>query len=466
LSFGLRWDPFDPPADKDKKAICFSSGAQSTRFPNAPEGILFGGEAGCPDAGFNKIGRLFAPRFGFAYGLGGDSRTVLRGGLGLAYQPPFLEALNNMVANPPFSPQVALSNTKFDDPYGYLGVVNPFPEKFGPRAGSPDDVFNSPVVVASYQTDWQPARAWNYNLTVERRLTGETLVRAAYIGARGSHLGFNTDVNFPGSLEDLVRGVRPNPRFGTMIQGQSAASSNYNALQLGVSSRSWRRLSFDAHYTWSKSIDEVSSLSDLDAMNVFNPLRPLADRAVSDFDVASRFVASFVWELPQPRISGIPGALLGGWQGSGVLSAQSGAPFSVVSNNNISDDFETNRNQVLAVLVGKPRLTSGGKGATVERWFDVSAFAPTPNNSFGSAPRNVLRGPGQFSLDLALAKTVHLRESLQLEYRAEFFNALNHANFHLPDPNVGRVGVPNPDFGRITGALDPRTIQMALRLRF
>jgi hypothetical protein len=246
VSMGLRWDPYEPPVDRDKKAICIVPGAESTRFPNAPAGVLFGGEQVCPDAGFKSSWMNLAPRLGFAYG--GLPRTVIRGGVGLAYQPPYLQALNNMVAIPPFSPQVALSNTRFDDPYGFLGASNPFPQKFGPRAGSPDDVFDLPMIVSSYDLRWKTPRAWNYNLTVEQQLPREWLLRISYIGARASHLGFNNDFNFPKSMTDLANGLRPNPQFGKMTQNQSRARSDYNAMQLGISRRPARGFAFEAHY--------------------------------------------------------------------------------------------------------------------------------------------------------------------------------------------------------------------------
>ncbi len=466
LSLGVRWDPFDPPSDKDRKVTCFVTGAKSLRFPNAPMGILFGGESGCPAAGFRRSWANFAPRIGFAYDVGGRARTVIRGGIGLAYQPPYLQALNNLVANPPFSPQVAISNTQFDDPYGFKGIPNPFPERFGPRAGSADDIFNLPAIVSSYELNWNPPRAWNYNLTMEHQFFTDMVMRAAYIGARGGMLGFNTDVNFPATVDELAKGARPNPEFGKMTQNQSRGSSSYNAFQIGVSKRFAKSIAFDAYYTWSKSIDAVSSISDVDELNVFNPLDPLGYRAVSDFDLRHRFVSNFMWELPNPAINGFWGFLVSGWQASGICSAQTGAPFSVVSNNNISDDYEINRSQVLATLTGQPGLTAGPKTLRIEKWFTTEAFAATPDNSFGTAPRNVLTGPGQFTFDLALSKQIAIKDGIQLQYRAEFFNAFNRTNFHLPDNNAGRAALPNPEFGRITGSLDPRTIQMALKLRF
>jgi Carboxypeptidase regulatory-like domain/TonB dependent receptor-like, beta-barrel len=461
LNLGLRWDPFAPPLDKDRKATCFAPGQQSTRFPNAPIGVVFAGEPGCPDAGFNNVWNLFAPRLGFAYNVQGHGRTTLRGGIGVAYQPPFLEALNNLVANPPFSPQVFFTGGKFDDPYGSTGRVNPFPDKFGPRAGSADDVFDLPAIVTSYESNWKPPRAWSYNFTIEHQLTSDVMVRGSYIGALGRKLGYNTDFNFPTSLANLANDIRPNPAFGKMTQNVSKGRSNYNAMQLGVNKRFSRGLLVEAHYTWAKSIDEVSSISDLDSLNVFNPLNPTGYRAVADFDIRHRFVADYVWDIPTPWKTGILKHVLGGWELSGVWAAQTGAPFNVTSDNNVAA-FEV---PLLAMSTAPARLTSGSKGEKLEHWFDTSAFAATPDDSFGSAPRNALHGPGSFTVDFGLFKSVQLVEKLRLQFRAEFFNAFNRANFNLPDGFIGSVADgPNTEAGRITGTQDPRIIQFALKL--
>jgi hypothetical protein len=466
LSLGLRWDPFEPPVDRDRKAVCFSPGSESTRFINAPPGILFAGEQGCPEAGFRATWANLAPRTGFAYSLDNRSRTILRGGGGLAYVSPFLEALNSLVANPPFSTQVAIADTSLRDPYGFKGRPNPFPEKFAPRVPSSNELFSLPAIVNSYASGWKPARVWNYNLTLEHRFPGDTVGRIAYVGAVSRNLSYNTDVNFPRTLQDLASGLRPSPLFGKMTQNQSGANASYHALQTGVSRRFARSLALEAFYTWSKSIDTVSAISDLDKLNVFNPLDPFGNRAVSDFDLRHRITASAVWQPGFRTDSGWVNHAVNGWQAAFLAAAQNGAPFSIVSSNNLSDDYETNQSQVLAVLVGRPALTDGAKGTRLAKWFDTRAFAATPNNSFGTAPRNLLHGPGLVTFDLALSRSFKVRERVAVQYRAEFFNALNHANFYLPNNYAGRAGIPNPDFGRITKALDPRIVQMALRFTF
>ena len=466
ITAGIRWDPFEPPVDRDGKAVCFIPGWRSARFPNAPAGIVYAGEPGCPDAGFRTAWANFAPRIGFAYSLNAANTTILRGGAGLAYVSPFLEALNSLVANPPFSTQVAISNTILQDPYGYKGRQNPFPEKFGPRAGSPDDTFTLPAIVNSYAPAWIPARIWNYNLTLEHRFWRDTVGRAAYVGAMSSNLPFNTDVNFPENTQALAAGIRPASQFGKMTQNQSRANASYHALQTGATRRFAGSFALDAFYTWSKSMDTVSAISDLDKLNVFNPLDPFGYRAISDFDIRHRIVANLVWEPSVRSGRQLLDRLLNGWQTSVITAAQSGAPFSIISSNNVSDEFETNQSQVLALLVGRPSLTEGTKGARIAKWFDTSAFAATPNDSFGNSPRNVLHGPALMSVDAAVARTFKIRERTRLQYRAEFLNALNHPNFYLPNNYAGRTGVPNPDFGKITRSLDPRIIQMALKLTF
>src|SRR4030095_2699742 len=173
------------------------------------------------------------------------------------------------------------------------------------------------------------------------------------------------------------------------------------------------------------------------------------------------FVADYVWDIPTPWKTGILKHVLGGWELSGVWAAQTGAPFNVTSDNNVAA-FEV---PLLAMSTAPARLTSGSKGEKLEHWFDTSGFAATPHDSLGRAPANALHGPGSFTVDFGLFKSVQLVEKLRLQFRAEFFNAFNRANFNLPDGFIGSgADGPNTEAGRITGTHDPRIIQFALKL--
>lgn len=455
LNLGLRWDPFTPPAEENGKTPCYAPGSKSQRYVNAPVGYIYAGDPGCPEGGSDNQWMQLSPRFGFAYNIGGKGTTTIRGGAGLSYQPPFLEAYNQMSATPPFSQQVDLRRARyprmnFTDPYATAGVPNPFPAGYGPKIPGRDADVVKPVVAVTYARDWKPSQVWTWNLTIERQLMNDVVVRIGYAAAKGTHLGFNTDLNAG------IRSVRPNPDFDKIIQNIPGGNSIYNSLIVAVDKRFSRGFSVGASYTWGKSLDWASNLSDLDTVNVVNPFNYRAYRAVSDYNVPHRFVLNYVWSLPSP--SGSWRHLLGGWQSSGIWNWQSGFPLSLTSGVDNSGSFVGSDR---ADVVSKPQLTSGSRAQKIAKWFTTESFRVNAPGTFGTAGRNIITGPGTFNLDFSVAKSWKLTERWQIQYRLELFNAFNHTQLNNPDTSVSSAS-----FGQIVSARDPRIMQMALRLRF
>jgi hypothetical protein len=455
LNLGLRWDPFTPPSEENGKTPCYAPGVKSQRYPNAPVGYIYAGDPGCPEGGSDNQWAQLAPRFGFAYNVAGKGTTSIRGGIGLSYQPPFLEAYNQMSATPPFSQQVDLRRARyprmtFADPYGSAGVPNPFPGGYGPKTPGSDAPITKPVVAVTYARDWRPSQVWTWNLMVERQLVKDVVVRTGYAGSKGTHLGINTDLNAG------INGVRPNPDFDKIIQDISGANSIYNSYIAAIEKRFSKGFSIGASYTWSKSLDWASNLSDLDTVNVVNPYDLRAYRALSDYDVPHRFVLNYVWQLPSP--SGGLRHILGGWQTTGIWNWQSGFPLSITSGVDNSGSFVGND---LADVVSTPRLTTGSRGEKIRKWFSTESFQVNAPGTYGTSGRNILRGPGTFNIDFSAAKSFSITERFRLQYRIELFNALNHPNLNNPDTSVT-----SSSFGQIVSARDPRIIQMALRLGF
>jgi hypothetical protein len=459
LTLGLRWDPFIPYGDEQGRTECFLPGLQSTRFPKAPRGYLFAGDAGCPDGGSKSSWAQLSPRVGFAYNFGSRGRTTVRGGFGLFYQPPFVEAYNQMVDSAPFSPQILRNRIPFSNPY--VGIQNPFPAQFAPTPPPKDAPFQLPLVGVSYAPDWKPAQTMSYNLTLEHQLRSDVLVRAAYVGSKGTHLGFNNDVNapriFPGSANIDADERRPYRDFTLVTQNTSGANSIYNSLQLSVEKRFSRGFTMGANYTFSRSLDWTSFLSDLDTINVINPFDANAYRGVSDFNVPHRFVLNYVWQLPSPG-HGLARTLLGGWETSGVWNWQSGFPLDIASGD---DNSGTAVGFDQADVVSKPGYTSGSRGNRIAKWFTTESFRSNQPGTFGTVGRNTLIGPGTFNVDYSAIKNFAFTERYRLQYRAEFFNLFNHPLLNNPSTTVN-----SSQFGRITGARDPRIIQMALKLYF
>jgi Carboxypeptidase regulatory-like domain len=462
LNLGLRWDPFVPYSDELGRTECFLPAHQSQKFPNAPEGYLFAGDPSCPAGGFQSNWHLLAPRVGFAYNVGGRGKTTIRGGWGVFYQPPFVEAFNNMVDSPPWSPQYQFIGTPFMNPY--QGTANPFPGQYAPFVPAHDVAFPIPLSLAvSYQPNWHPSEVMNWNLTLERQLANDVLLRVGYVASKGTHLAYNTDVNAPlpspDATADNEQDRRPYQQFQQITQDSSNGNSIYNSLQVQVDKRFSHGITASANYTWSRSIDEVSYQTDLCGINVINPYNIRAYRGVSDFNVPQRFVLNYLWQLPSPK-QGVSKAVLGGWETSAILNWQSGFPLNITSGGDYSYSLPELGNDQAQVL-STPHYTQGSTSDKLAQWFTTGAFGTPQPNSFGNAGRNILIGPGTFNIDFAAHKVFTITERMNLQFRAEFFNVLNHPQFNNPDTSLA-----DSTFGQITTARAPRIIQGALKLVF
>jgi hypothetical protein len=246
------------------------------------------------------------------------------------------------------------------------------------------------------------------------------------------------------------------PVFSSVFAQDTIANSNYNSLQALVEKRFAHGLQFQLSYTWSKSFDQASSFE-----NILNPLDYRRNYSLSLFDARHRLVYSYYWELPLRKRQGLAGKLINGWALSGITSFQTGFPVRITS----SDDLEL-MNSFDFELPGQPdlvgrfaRLNPRGPGNLA---FDPSAFAPQALGTIGSAPRSVCCGPGINNFDIGLHKKTSLTERTSLEFRAEMFNIVNHAQFTSPDGNISD----GADFGRVKHARDPRLIQFGLKLFF
>jgi hypothetical protein len=246
------------------------------------------------------------------------------------------------------------------------------------------------------------------------------------------------------------------PVFSSIFAEDTIANSNYNSLQVLVEKRFSKGLEFRASYTWSKSFDQASSFE-----NVLNPLDIRRSWAFSLFDARQRLVYSYVWQLPVPERAGWLGKLVNGWAVSGITTFQTGFPIRITSSDDLelmsSYDFELPGEPDMV----KPFQTLNPRGQN-NLFFDPSIFQPQALGTIGSAPRSVCCGPGLNNFDIAIHKNTKLSEQAHLEFRGEFFNVVNHAQFLAPDGNISDGG----DFGRVMQARDPRLIQFALKLFF
>jgi hypothetical protein len=465
LNLGVRWDPFFPYQEEKGRVTCFQPGQKSQRFPNAPVGLTYGGsnhDPTCPEPGSdNNLGN-FAPRIGFAYRLTQDGKTSLRGGFGYYYIPIQTSAYNLFVDTAPFSPQFTFNAIQFDDPFGSAGVQNPFPAQYGPRIPGPDVTFTTPTALYGvFQKDFHLPLLTTWNLTIERQLGDSWLIRAAYVGNKGTFLSndqkslreSNPAVYIPGiSTPDNTQERRLYKDFSTVGLVSSDNNSHYNAGQFTLEKRFSYGLQVLANYTYSKTIDDYGWT---------NPFNRHFDYGISDDDVPHSFKFSSIYQLPNLKVNRFAGVFLNGWLLNAILNWRSGFPFSVRSGlDNSLSGVSRDRADFLG---GKAQLDSGrSHDELIAHYFDTSLFVPNAIGTFGNSGKNVLRGPKFFKTDFGLLKNFKVTERVGVQFRAEFFNLFNNVNFDAPGNNVS-----SPDsFGVITSAGSPRIVQFALKLLF
>jgi hypothetical protein len=299
----------------------------------------------------------------------------------------------------------------------------------------------------------------HWNISVQQQIANSRTVEVAYVGSKGTKLLASRDINQPLRASPLAN-PRPQQQFDDIDILESRGNSVYNSLQASVQQRYHAGLTLMASYTWAKSIDDASGFfsSAGDPNFPQDSYNVRAERGRSNFDIRHRFSASYSYDLPLAKGH----RLLGGWQTFGVLSFQTGRPFTV-SLRSDDDNSNTGRTNLgfgandRPNVVGNPKLSD----RSPERWFNTAAFAKAPFGSFGNAGRNVVDGPGSGTVDVSLLKNTLIGEKMNVQFRAEAFNLFDRANFDLPDIFVG-----SPTFGKIQSAGSPRVVQLGLKFIF
>ncbi len=463
----------------------------------------------------------FGPRIGLAFRL--NEKTVIRAGGAIFYAPlggggfnivtaamaglaetPFIASLDNGVSPAP--------GTDLSDPFP-SGIAAPVDDYPGPLTGYGQQ--SVPVRLR----DIRPPKIAQWNLNVQREAPGGLIVEAAYAGSAGIGLRSGaTDINqlspeaiaiarqvAPGpngaptpvgnlavpnpfmtlpldqrppstsilgrSTVTVAQLLRPFPQFGNVVSyTQNEAHSSYHSFQLTIWRRSTNGLSFSAGYAFSKSIDDLSSMSlnnqtiQIQYYQDYHNRR--ADKSLSNFDITHRFIGDVTWRLPfgGDRAFFRKGALariIGGFSINAIAQAQSGYPISISATNASLQGLAFN--SLRPNIVGDVNAPASSKSDRIRRYFNPLAFAQPAPYAFGNAPRTLsdLRGPGYFATNLSLQREFKFAEYLKLQIRAEAFNVFNRANFQLPGTAFGAA-----NFGAITGAEDPRQIQFAARIYF
>ena len=514
LTLGLRYEYSSPKYDTQGRSFSIMPGQQSTRFINAPVGLVFPGDAGAPRGANFPDKNDFAPRIGFAWDPFSNGHTSIRGGFGVFYdvlkaednlqfngQPPFF-GFTDLIFDPPSvagTPAGAIPYLSqpytwaYNDLTGGYGVGNPYPSR--PPASDISFADNGFLPYGNWIYFVDPhirtPYIYQYNLSVQHELTRSLRLDASYVGSSGHKLTSLVDTNpFILGTDTRVLNLTPGANFSYTSTFRNISNQNYNSLQTSLKKQTSNHKYFGSSYftlayTWAKNIDNVSGFRQkTDTVPYYNPSQ---FRAVSDYDIRHRFTFSGAWDLPfADFLPSAPKRLVKGWSMYPILTIRSGFPLDIVAGlpqragipgPSGAGDAEIVRVNLVgnSVATYDPRartdLTTMGAiyfdPANFERdslvaLTDTGLVPAAGERTYGTLPRNFFRGPGRTNFDFAIGKTTPLAgERLKLEFRAEFFNIFNSVQFDNPNINPKQS-----TFGEITTTADPRIIQFGLRLIF
>jgi hypothetical protein len=518
FNYGMRWDVIMPWYEKYNQIQTLVPGEQSVVYPGAPEGLVFPGDPGVSRALAPVRWNDFSPRFGLAWSphaesglarkLFGDvDQTSIRVGAGRFFSAIEGVSAGVMAGDPPYgSTYISPAPPLFSDPFVTASTGfnegQRFPLSYPPlnvSASNPDSNVNwAPFLPVSglpgYKPDGVTPYTEQYTLSIQRQFGTRTVVTASYVGSESHHLLTLVEANpgnpalclslsqvsevAPGSATcgpfgesnvfttlsgQVINGTRQalGPNFGSVDWLTTVGNANYNALQLSVRHTS-RRLELSAGYTYGKSLDNSSSISEQ-----LNPYNYAATYAPSAFDIKHNFVGSYRYELPFDQLFG-RNRLTEGWVLSGISRFSTGFP---VTFTNAADTslLGTQPDGVNAYGVDLPNMIPGPldlnhNPRNGQPYFNTSLFSLPPLGSPGTAPHRLFYGPGMENFDIALSKDIRFTERLGMQLRLETFNTFNHAQFFGPASVVGEITA--SDFGQVVSADSPRLVQLAAKIHF
>ncbi|MFZ2000936.1 MAG: TonB-dependent receptor [Candidatus Sulfotelmatobacter sp.] len=513
LNLGLRYDYFGPTTETDGHFVGFDpSKATTTPLPAVPGclatcgvavtgGFVQAGNGNLP--GYPKVSdglvnpnyKNFGPRIGFAYQATDNGKVVVRGGYGIFFDRPNMRLFNSQLFNMPYEMLATALETPSESPFVQVPLPSAFPltpsgnPSYFPFGGYPavlpytpyGSTTLTPTVVPATGLypdlqDWSIPYVQTFNLGVQTSFANNWMLDLGYVGSEGRKFprlfSFNQAATpafggyYPaGSLGGPLFpgfGNLPAPGLGSLLM-ESNSNSNYNSLQATLNKRFSHGLQMLLSYTWSHSIDDYSGsdVSDITVTpgDLVNQQRNYGN---SDFDRRQRFVASYLYNLPDVYRGGsaFGKKLLDSWSLSGIVTLQSGLPFSIYGEDTL---FAATTGDLAPGRTVASAIKGGNVADRLNEYFDTSAFvSPSALGDFGQLGRNIIRGPKQINTDLSIMKLIPVTESQRLEFRAEFFNLFNNVNFANP------VNIQSSyNFGQIaTTTTGPRVVQFALKYAF
>ena len=416
----------------------------------------------------------FGPRLGLAWDVFGDGKTSVRSGFGISYNHilPYLYSFT-AIRNPPFFQEGFVSDPPFNGEEA-LALA---------QAG--------PTILQFIQFDVSTPSMMQYNLTLEREIRPNLVLKVGYVGSRGYHLSAAREGNgpdpeiLPDGRKFFAEGLpNKNPNFRLFYLIRMDAQSFYNSFRLGLDKRFSHGFQIQGSYTLSKSLDESAGIfcqnARTSACTILDPQDHKSNRGLAFHDSRHNLAVNYTFELPfgsgkkfGSGLTGFAGKLVDGWSVSGITNLASGAPL------NIENSFSRSRNGSAAFTVhDRPNLIPGGDNNPVlggpDQYFDVNQFALQDAGTYGNLGHNTVIGPGLVSWDFSVVKNTGITENTQLQFRAEFFNLANRSNFAPPiNGRNGGTAVFNSQEQRVAGAgkifstvTTSRQIQFGLKILF
>ncbi len=469
VNLGLRYEMFPPLKEVAGRIANFNFS------PTDPALSLIGTKDPTVGRTFDKGN--FAPRIGFAYSLGNNGKTVIRGSYGIHYVSVHYAGQGGIGRNPPFMPtQAFVPGSFFVGRNVADGLPIPVPTildtaaKLNAAGGS----------LIAVQLETHTPRAQQFSFNIQHEIGSGLLADIGWVGTHGSHLfsAYNLNQAAPGPTAITTRRpIQLLNNLPTVTYFGFYGDSVYEGLQMKLTKRFSNGLEFLTNYTWGRSIDDAIAGSSGQASrpsvaSQYQDINNIASaRGLSSFDIESRFVFSGMYDIPFGRgrkygsgTNKFADLVIGGWNMNTIITMQSGRPFTPV----LASNGLNNGNFQLPNRIGSGNLPDSER--TIQRWFNTSINPNDPNRAFdvpalyqfGNSGYNILRGPGLQTVDLAIHKNIPLTERVKLQLRAEGFNILNRANFALPNLNLGSAAG-----GSISSTITTsRQIQMVAKIEF